>query len=361
MENENIQPQETAQEGGFTFVSEQEVAQAMAEPQAEPTPQPEAQPEPQPEPQAEVQAEPQVEQPTQEAAPEQQEYTDSQVEEAVFSFLSERLGRDVKTLDDLSQPEAQPELDERIAVIADFVNKTGRDPMDWFKYQSTNPSEMDDMTAIATHMRTQYPDLSDKEINVLMKNKYTVDPDLHDEGEVQMGQIQMKLDAKAARDAISEMRDGYQMPVQEQAGGDDNFINEEWISSMKATVNDLEGLQFDLGDGNDFKFGFQENYKQSLIDKNARLDEYFDPYVDTNGNWDYELLSSHRALIDNIDTIAKEIYKKGLGDGQRNLVTRAANVSSSQPTQQGVQQTENTLTQQLKDAMMGNSTMTFKL
>ena len=246
-------------------------------------------------------------------------------------------------------------------MIADFVNKTGRDPMDWFKYQSVNPSEMDDMTAIATHMRTQYPDLSDKEINVLMKNKYTVDPDLHDEGEVQMGQIQMKLDAKAARDAISEMRDGYQMPAQEQAGGDDNFINEEWISSMKATVNDLEGLQFDLGNDNNFKFGFQENYKQSLIDKNARLDEFFDPYVDTNGNWDYELLSSHRALIDNIDTIAKEIYKKGLGDGQRNLVTQAANISTTQPNQQGVQTTENPLTQQLKDAMMGNSTMTFKI
>lgn len=359
MENENIQPQETAQEGGFTFVSEQEVAQAMAEPQTEPTPQPEAQPEPQPEPQAEVQAEPQVEQPSQEAAPQQEEYSDTQVEEAVFSFLSEKLGRDVKTLDDLSQPEAQPELDERIAVIADFVNKTGRDPMDWFKYQSVNPSEMDDMTAIATHMRTQYPDLSDKEINVLMKNKYTVDPDLHDEGEVQMGQIQMKLDAKAARDSISEMRDGYQMPAQEQAGGDDNFINEEWISNMKATVKDLEGLQFDLGNDNNFKFGFQENYKNSLIEKNARLDEYFDPYVDTNGNWDYEMLSSHRALIDNIDTIAKEIYKKGLGDGQRNLVTQAANISTTQPNQQGVQQTTNPLTEQLREALAADRGMKF--
>ena len=359
METENIQPQETAQEGGFTFVSEQEVAQAMAEPQAEPTPQPEAQPEPQPEPQAEVQAEPQVEQPSQEAAPQQEEYSDAQVEEAVFSFLSEKLGRDVKTLDDLSQPEAQPELDERIAVIADFVNKTGRDPMDWFKYQSVNPSEMDDMTAIATHMRTQYPDLSDKEINVLMKNKYTVDPDLHDEGEVQMGQIQMKLDAKAARDSISEMRDGYQMPAQEQAGGDDNFINEEWISNMKATVKDLEGLQFDLGNDNNFKFGFQENYKNSLIEKNARLDEYFDPYVDTNGNWDYEMLSSHRALIDNIDTIAKEIYKKGLGDGQRNLVTQAANISTTQPNQQGVQQTTNPLTEQLREALAADRGMKF--
>ena len=356
MENENIQPQETAQEGGFTFVSEQEVAASMAQPQPEPTPEPEPQAEVQPEPQQQVE----VEQPTQEAAPEQEEYSDAQVEEAVFSFLSERLGREVKSLDDLAQ-QSQPQLDERIAVIADFVSKTGRDPMDWFKYQSVNPSEMDDMTAIATHMRTQYPDLSDTEINVLMKNKYTVDADLHDESEVQMGQIQMKLDAKAARDAISEMRDGYQMPVVEQQSAEEPFINEEWISKMASSVNELEGLQFDLGDGNDFKFGFQENYKKSLIDKNARLDEYFDPYVDNNGNWNYELLSSHRALIDNIDTIAKEIYKKGLGDGQRNLVTRAANVSSSQPNQQGVQQTENPLTQQLKDAMMGNSTMTFKI
>lgn len=354
--NENIQPQETTQEGGFTFVSEQEVAQAMAEPQTEPTPEREPQAEVQPEPQQQVE----VEQPTQEAAPEQEEYSDSQVEEAVFSFLSERLGREVNSFDDLSQQQPQPELDERIAVIADFVSKTGRDPMDWFKYQSVNPSEMDDMTAIATHMRTQYPDLSDTEINVLMKNKYTVDPDLHDESEIQMGQIQMKLDAKAARDAISEMRDGYQMPVS-KSEGEEPLINEEWISKMASTVKELEGLQFDLGEGNDFKFGFQENYKKSLIDKNARLDEYFDPYVDDKGNWDYELLSSHRALIDNIDTIAKEIYKKGLGDGQRNLVTKAANISSTQPNSQGAQTTENSLTQQLKDAMMGNSTLTFKI
>lgn len=353
MENENIQPQETAQEGGFTFVSEQEVAASMAQP--EPTPSPEPQAEVQPEPQPEVE----VEQPTQEAAPQQEEYSDAQVEEAVFSFLSERLGREVKSLDDLAQ-QSQPELDERIAVIADFVNKTGRDPMDWFKYQSVNPSEMDDMTAIATHMRTQYPDLTEQEISVLMKNKYTIDADLHDESEVQMGQIQMKLDAKAARSAISEMRDGFQMPVKEQSA-EEPFINEEWISKMTSSVNELEGLQFDLGDGNDFKFGFQDSYKRSLIDKNARLDEYFDPYVDNNGNWNYELLSSHRALIDNIDTIAKEIYKKGLGDGQRNLVTKAANVSSTQPNSQGVQNTEDTLSRQLKEAMMGNNTMTFKL
>ena len=357
MENENIQPQDTAQEGGFTFVSEQEVAESMQAPQ-EPTPQPEPA-------QQEVQeVQPQSETPVEEASvqTDEQEYSDEAIEQAVFSFISERLGREITSLDDLTQQqEPSFELDERISVIADFVKNTGRDPMDWFRYQSVNPSEMDDMTAIVTHMKTQHPDLTDSEINVLIKNKYTVDPDLHDESEVQMGSIQMKLDAKAARAAISEMRDGYMAPAASNSDDDSSIINEQWISDMTKSVKDLEGLQFDLGEGNDFKFGFQDNYKRSLIEKNARLDEFFDPYVNDNGDWDYELLSSHRALIDNIDTIAKEIYKKGLGDGQRNLVTKAANVSSTQPNQEGVQNTENTLTQQLKDAMMGNNTMTFKI
>ncbi len=357
MENENIQQQETAQEGGFTFVSEEEVSQAMSsdnQPQVEVAEEPQVEVQPT---ETEVQGEQQTEQQPPQAA--EEEISDSQVEEAVFSFLSERLNRNISSLEDLSQ-EPQADLDERVAVIADFVKNTGRDPMDWFKYQSVDPSEMDDMTAIATHLRTQHPDLSNDEVNVLMKNKYTVDSDLHDESEVQMGKIQMKLDAKTARESISEMRDGYKAPVSESTG-EDPLINEEWISNMKSTVSQLEGLQFDLGDGNDFKFGFQENYRDSLIEKNARLDEFFDPYVDENGSWDYETLSSHRALIDNIDTIAKEIYKKGLGDGQRNLVTRAANVGSAQPTQQGVDQTQNPISQQLKEAMMGNSTMTFKI
>ena len=47
---------------------------------------------------------------------------------AVFEFLSERLGRNIASFDDLqAQQQEQRELDERISVIADFVEKTGRD------------------------------------------------------------------------------------------------------------------------------------------------------------------------------------------------------------------------------------------
>lgn len=108
------------------------------------------------------------------AAPEtytESEYSDSELETAVMSFLSEKLGRDVTSLEDLSdaqQYEARS-LDERIEAIAQFVEDTGRAPEDWFRYQSLNPESMDDMTAIKIQMANEYPNLSYDELDLLTK------------------------------------------------------------------------------------------------------------------------------------------------------------------------------------------------
>ena len=108
------------------------------------------------------------------------------------------------------QQQEQRELDERISVIADFVEKTGRDPRDGLFISSMNPSEMDDMTAIQIQMSTDYPNLSSQEVNMLVSSKYKTDPDLHSEEEVQLSRLQMKIDAENARKGIDEMRLQYQ-------------------------------------------------------------------------------------------------------------------------------------------------------
>jgi isocitrate lyase len=82
-----------------------------------------------------------------------------------------------------------------------------------------------------------------------------------------------------------------------------------------------------------------------LKDKNARLDEFFDQYVDEGGSWDFETLNAHRALIDNIDEIANAIYKQGLSDGQRNLVEKAANVDVTSPRVAGNNNTDSVAAQ----------------
>ena len=372
--------------GGFeVFSSPEELSASMnAEPQqtetvTEEAPQQESQVVSEPteqvvsEPQVETASEPQVEQQpendqvpqvSQEEFTQQQpaevQYSDNEIENAVMSYLSEKLERDVTSLDDLfSQPTP---IDERVEAIAKFVSETGRAPKDWFTYQSLSTSEMDDATLVKVDMALQYPNLSAEEVNTLILNKYKLDPNKYSEDEVKVGSLQMKVDAANAKKQIEEQRMRYAAPeVQQQpAEEQESFIDEEWISEMRQEANNLTGLEFDLGNDKTFTFGLDDRYKQDLVNKNARLDEYFDAYVHDDGSWDFDTLNSHRAIIDNIDAIVASTYRQGLSDGQKGVVQNAANVSAQVPQQSS--QPNNPLGEQLKNILGKNSNkMTFKI
>ena len=277
----------------------------------------------------------------------------------ITSVLSERLGIELNSIDDLSgiinrKPEA-PSIDERVAKIAEFVEKTGRGPEDWFKYQQLNPSEMDDLSAIKLETMNQYPNLSPEQVNKLVTSRYKLDEDVFSEEEVELSKIQLTIDADKARTGINDLRENFMLPVQKSSEEVGPLFDEQWISNMKQEVDSIEALEFELGDTT-FSYGLDDNYKSTLVDKNANLEQYFDSYVDDNGNWDIESLSMHRALIDNIDTIAKSIYQQGLSDGQRNIVSKAANVQAGTP---GVgQQTQSDgVLEQIKQALGGSDTL----
>lgn len=289
----------------------------------------------------------------------QQDYSEQDVEQAVFSFLSEKLGREISSLDDFNQP--QKRIDERVEAISRFVEETGRDPFDWFAYQALNPSEMDDMSAVRTTLRNTYSDLSNEDIDLLVQSKYKLDEDLYDEQEVRLAKLQLKIDANEARAKISEMRDSYKLPQKQNSEVEtSSIIDDAWVESMSKELDAFEGLEFDLGDGKQFSFTVDDKYKGELKNKNAKLDEFFDPYVDENGNWDYDLLSSHRTVIDNIDSIVRSVYRQGMSDGQRGLVNKAANVDPKQPSVSGNTDSQPSIMSQISGALSGNS-WTFKL
>ena len=345
---ENTQPVEameqeapvSAPEPSFSFVSDEEVA-ALNNPQPE-QPTQEAAPEVQQEITEEhVAVQPQV----------QQEYAEEDLESAVFDFLSERLGRNIDSFEDIqSQQQEQRELDERIAAIADFVENTGRDPRDWFIYQQLNPSEIDDMTAIQVQMATEYPNLSQEEVGLLVSSKYKLDTDLHSEEEVRLSQLQMKIDAENARKGIDDMRLQYQAPERESFESE-SIIDDNWVSNMRYELDTMEGIEFDLGNGNNFTFGMNEAYKGQLAEKNTRLDEFFDPYVREDGSWDYDKLNMHRAVIDNVDKIVQSVYRQGMADAQRSVVQNAANATPTSPNQGSAPSGPDPLVQQLKEAL----------
>ena len=307
----------------------------------------------------------QVETPVQEQAmqpePEQVQYSQQDVEGAVFSYLSERLGRDITSLEELAAPQ---KLDEGLEVIAKFVQDTGRRPEDWFAYQQLNPSEMDDFTALRVQMASDHPNLSGEEVNLLLKSKYKLDPDVHTEQEIQLSQLQLKMDGQKAKDSIETLRSGYIAPKQQEVeqAEMEPLIDESWIAEMSYNVDALTGLEFDLGGDKTFTFGLDDAYKGQLKQKNAQLENYFDPYVREDGSWDYDTLSSHRAVVDNIDTIVQSAYRQGMSDGQRGVVTNAANVQTAAPNDASGQNQTNPLADQVRQILQkNNSKVTFNI
>ena len=289
---------------------------------------------------------------------EQQEDVD--VDGLVLGYLSETLGMDLNSIDDLRYSTApqQAEIDERVKVIADFVEKTGRSPEEWFQYQAINPSEMDDLTAVKMSMTSEYSDLSPEEIDMLVGSKYNLDEDLYTEDEIKLSKLQLKIDANKSRQSIEQLRSNYELPATQQTEAVQSPIDEQWIEAMTNETNALEALSFDLPSG-EFNFGITDDYKGQLIDKNSNLETFFDQYVDQNGQWDYDTFNSHRALVDNIDAIAKSIYQQGLSDGQRKIVDQAANVSTQSPNVATGNNSGNNLEQQILDALNVDKTLRF--
>jgi hypothetical protein len=68
----------------------------------------------------------------------------------------------------------------------------------------------------------------------------------------------------------------------------------------------------------------------------------------------------HRALIDNADKIIQSVYRQGMADAQRSVVQNAANATPTSPNQGSNQNNgPDPLTQQLREALMGDSGMKF--
>jgi len=298
---------------------------------------------------------------------EEPEMSQEEFEAGVAQFISERLGLELDSLEQLSEilnaPKQTADIDERVKAIADFVAETGRDPQDWFTYQSLNPSEMDDLAAVKLQMAVEYPNLAPEEIDMLIGSKYKIDEDLYSDDEIKLSKLQLKIDAQKSRTEIDRIRDSYKAPVKAQQETQQQEvqspITKEWIKTMSDEVDALEALTFELGD-TEFNFGIRPEYRNQLKQKNERLDEFFDQYVDNDGSWNFEMLNAHRAVLDNIDEIAKAIYNQGLSDGQRKLVEKTANVDVSGPAPAN-QQNTNSVYEQVMNALGNDTTLKFKI
>jgi hypothetical protein len=209
-------------------------------------------------------------------------------------------------------------------------------------------------------MMTDYPELSQEDVSMLISNKYKLDADLYDESDVKMATLQLKMDAGKSRKDIQNIRESYLLPAEtakEQVSQEpESIIDEKWLQTMVMDVDSLDAIDFDLPGGKVFSYGLNDRYRENLKTKNAKLDEYFDDYVDNQGRWDFEKLSMHRTVVDNIDEIVKAVYQQGMSDGQRKVVENTANIQTKTPELGNVDGSDK-VAEQLRNIMGRNDDM----
>lgn len=273
--------------------------------------------------------------------------------ETFFGALSETQTETPQQVDSTESITAT-EIDPRIQVIADFVEKTGRSPEDWFRYQALDPSEMDDRTAMRVQMASEYPSLANDEIDLLINSKYKTDDSMYNDEEVRLANLQLKIDAEKARNSIGELRNDYTTPAVQAstpAEEEPNPFDDSWLNANQRSLSELSEIAFDLPGGKGFNFGVPQDYRNELGKSNSDMTSYFDKYVGSEGQWDHDLWNMHRTVTDNLPQILNSIYAQGLSDGQRTIVEKAANIDPQQPQANPNMSQQDSLTQQVLDAL----------
>jgi hypothetical protein len=278
---------------------------------------------------------------------------DTSALESFFGALSETQ-TETPLQADSTESITATEIDPRIQVIADFVEKTGRSPEDWFRYQALDPSEMDDRTAMRVQMASEYPSLANDEIDLLINSKYKTDDSMYNDEEVRLANLQLKIDAEKARNSIGELRNDYTTPAVQAstpAEEEPNPFDDSWLNANQRSLSELSEIAFDLPGGKGFNFGVPQDYRNELGKSNSDMTSYFDKYVGSEGQWDHDLWNMHRTVTDNLPQILNSIYAQGLSDGQRTIVEKAANIDPQQPQANPNMSQQDSLTQQVLDAL----------
>ena len=269
-------------------------------------------------------------------------------DEVVLQYLSEKLGRDLTSFDDLNTTSVQTESNdfasEQLRVINDYVKNTGRTVQDYLNTQTVDLSNVSDDAVLKEYLRLDNPDLTEAELNDYMATTYKMDKEEYNERQMNAGKVQLMKDAKAARDYFNKVKEEYAMPNESFDTGVSEEDRSEWINTMSSEVDDLEGISFAMNDkGEEFVYNLDDEARNEIKNYNSNLETFFDKYVDENGDWDFDALNTDMYVLNNMDKIVRGVANQYRSKGTESVINEIKNPSFTQDKQSAPQKQESTL------------------
>ena len=204
--------------------------------------------------------------------------------------------------------------------------------------KSMNPESMSEMDAILRTESIRNPDLSVEELQLIIDDKYKLDPDEYTEREIALGKALVKRDAALAKSQLKQYKESL-------LSGKDDVQNSEqaesakpitsnapsetevarWKSDVSSIAKDMQPIEFE---GLDFKFQIPEEQLAEYAEEVSNLPlEVLSQYQNDNGEIDVANAIAERAIIDNINDIIKYAVEFDRSKRELDLVTKTKNPS----------------------------------
>jgi hypothetical protein len=305
-QQENITPETEPSED--IVVEEPQPDSSLTTPQEEPeAPQPETQPEVStPEPAAEVEV----------------------TEEMILQSLSEKLGREINSFEDLTPEPAQVvEEDPYIKELKEWREKTGRPIEDWIKFQKDYDS-MSSIDVAREYLQYRYPDLNNEELELEL-SRFTPDED-DESSDVTRKNLELKKLATDARKTLKELKSEFSTPVQSETTLSKeqqeaiNFYNqykEEYAKSQQVSEANAKGIQNQIQSLEKIPLQLDSDLSIDFVvpgDKKSKLGEFtnMDHWKNKDGSTNYSAVVSDYAFLQNKEAIIKLAYEQGVAKGK---------------------------------------------
>tara|TARA_R110002050_G_scaffold88644_1_gene187050 strand:- start:4 stop:1152 length:1149 start_codon:yes stop_codon:yes gene_type:complete len=271
-------------------------------------------------------------------------------EEDVLSFIGDRYGKKINSIDELvTAREEAPEMPEDIAAYFKYKKETGRSIEDFVKLQR-DFSDANPETLVREYLTITEEGLDPEDIDSLMED-YAYDEELDDESVVKKTKLAKKKVIAKAKRFFKEQQEQYKLPLESR---ENSFGDSEEYQAYKQYVNTAQSQQEEANRksewfvkksdelfSSEFK-GFKFNLDQS--------DVYFTPgsaselkkaqetpmnfvskFIDDKGLLqDAEGYHRSLAIAMNPDKFAQFFYEQGKSSATEDVMRKTKNINMTE-------------------------------
>lgn len=283
-------------------------------------------------------------------------------EDDVRAFLSNRYGREINSLDELTEArESETELPEDVAAYYKYKQETGRGLEDFMKV-NRNLDEADGDGLLKEYLLITEDGLDEEDVEMMME-EYKFDEDLDDEVDIKKAKLAKKKAVAKAKKFFEEQKEKYQAPLESRGAGsledseeyqayqqyveqaktyqEEQKRRKEWFDDKTNEVfsEQFKGFEFNL---NDKSYVYTPGDRTELKKLQQTPEAWLNKYLDEQGLVK-DAAGYHKSLAVamNPEKFAEFFYEQGKAAAVDDVMRKTKNINMSErPVPQAVSKGE---------------------